>query len=144
MAATLLNLVFEALNVPKSAGIEPKRLADMLQMTQSEIADLAGVHRTTLVRNPGSPEVQAKLGPIATILSRASNMGGGLYRAVIWFRHQPIAAFRYKRAVEVVHALGARHRLTVKRIVSIVNEVRGQVANWAQFASDCGVDTSRT
>ena len=51
----------------------------------------------------GSPEVQAKLGPIATILSRASDMGGGLAKAVIWFRHQPIAAFGYERAVDIVH-----------------------------------------
>lgn len=104
MAALLLDPVIDALSGVTSSGIEPKRLADMLQMTQAEVADLAGVHRTTLTRNPGSPEVQSKLGPIATILSRASDMGGGLSRAVIWFRHQPIAAFGYKRAVEIVEA----------------------------------------
>lgn len=103
MAAPLLDPVFDALVGDKAAGLEPRRLAEMLHMTQAEIADLAGVHRTTLARNPRSPEVQARLGPIATILSRASEMGGGLARAVIWFRHQPIAAFGYKRAVDVVH-----------------------------------------
>lgn len=102
MVATLLDPVIDALSADAGAGIEPKRLGDMLHMTQAEVADLAGVHRTTLARNPGSPEVQAKLGPIATILSRASDMGGGLAKAVIWFRHQPIAAFGYKRAVDVV------------------------------------------
>lgn len=104
MAALLLDPVIDALSGVTSSRIEPKRLADMLQMTQAEVADLAGVHRTTLTRNPGSPEVQSKLGPIATILSRASDVGGGLSRAVIWFRHQPIAAFGYKRAVEIVEA----------------------------------------
>jgi uncharacterized protein (DUF2384 family) len=83
-------------------GIDPKRLGDMLHMTQSDVADLAGVHRTTLARNPGSPEVQAKLGPIATILSRASDIGGGPAKSVIWFRHQPIAPFGYKRAIDIV------------------------------------------
>lgn len=102
MVAILLDPVIGALSEDAGAGIEPKRLGDMLHMTQSEVADLAGVHRTTLARNPGSPEVQAKLGPIATILSRASDMGGGLAKAVIWFRHQPIAAFGYKRAVDIV------------------------------------------
>lgn len=111
MVATLLDPVIDALSGDKCAGIEPKRLADMLQMTQAELADLAGVHRTTLARNPGSPEVQSKLGPIATILSRASDMGGGLSRAVIWFRHQPIAAFGYKRAVEIVEAGEAKQVL---------------------------------
>lgn len=104
MVATLLDPVIGALSTEANAGIEPKKLGDMLHMTQAEIAELAGVHRTTLARNPGSPEVQAKLGPIATILSRASDMGGGLARAVIWFRHQPIAAFGHKRAIDIVEA----------------------------------------
>jgi uncharacterized protein (DUF2384 family) len=103
MVATLLDPVIDALSANAGASIEPKRLGDMLHMTQAEIADLAGVHRTTLARNPGSPEVQAKLGPIATILSRASDVGGGLAKAVIWFRHKPIAAFGYERAVDIVH-----------------------------------------
>ena len=102
MVATLLDPVIDALSANAGASIEPKRLGDMLHMTQAEVADLAGVHRTTLARNRGPPAVQAKLGPIATILSRASDMGGGLAKAVIWFRHQPIAAFGYKRAVDVV------------------------------------------
>lgn len=104
MATVFLDPVIDALSADKAHGIEPKRLADMLQMSLSEIAELAGVHRTTLARNPGSPEVQAKLGPIATILSRATDMGGGLSKAVLWFRHQPIAAFGYKRAVDIVQA----------------------------------------
>lgn len=94
--------VIDGLIVDAVIGIDPKRLGDMLHMTQSDVAVLTGVHRTTLARNPGSPEVQAKLGPIATILSRASDIGGGLGKAVIWFRHQPIAAFGYKRAVDIV------------------------------------------
>ena len=111
MVATLLDPVIDALSANAGASIEPKRLGDMLHMTHAEVADLAGVHRTTLARNPGSPEVQSKLGPIATILSRASDMGGGLSRAVIWFRHQPIAAFGYKRAVEIVEAGEAKQVL---------------------------------
>lgn len=101
MVETQHDAVIDLLIVDALIGIDPKRLGDMLHMTQSEVADLAGVHRTTLARNPGSPKVQAELGPIATILSRASDMGGGLAKAVIWFRHQPIAAFGYKRAVDI-------------------------------------------
>jgi len=103
MVETQHDPVIDWLIVDAVLGIDPIRLGDMLHMTQAEIADLAGVYRTTLARNPGSPEVQAKLGPIATILSRASDVGGGLAKAVIWFRHQPIAAFGYKRAVDIVH-----------------------------------------
>lgn len=108
MAATLLDSVIETLSAAGTGGIDPKRLADMLHTTMSDLADLAGVHRTTLARNPGSPEIQARLGPIATILSRASDMGGGQARAVTWFRHQPIAAFGHKCAAELVGAGEAR------------------------------------
>ena len=102
MATALLDPVIGALASAAAPGIDPKRLADMLQMTQSEVAGLAGVHRTTLARNAASPEVQARLGPVATILSRAAGMSGSLGKAVVWFRHQPIAAFGFKRAAELV------------------------------------------
>lgn len=102
MVETQHDPVIDGLIVDAVLGIDPKRLGDMLHMTQSDVADLACVHRTMLARNPGSTEVQAKLVSIATILSRASDIGGGPAKAVIWFRHQPIAAFGYKRAVDIV------------------------------------------
>jgi putative toxin-antitoxin system antitoxin component (TIGR02293 family) len=108
MATAFRNPVIDALGSTQSAGLDPKRLADMLQMTLGEIADLSGVHRTTLSRNPDSPEVQSRLGPIATILSRASDMSGGLARAILWFRHQPVAAFGQNRPVDLVQSGEAR------------------------------------
>ena len=111
MASAFLDPVMDALSADQDAIIDPRRLSEMLHMTSVEVAELSGVHRTTLARNPGSPEVQAKLGPIATILSRATDMGGGLARAVVWFRHQPIAAFGYKRAADVVQAGEAKQLL---------------------------------
>lgn len=101
MATSLLDPVLN--RVASSDGaIDPRRLAETLLVTVGEIADLAGVHRSSLTRNPGSPEIQRRLGPIATILSRAAGMGGGLDKAVIWFRHQPIAALGHARAADLV------------------------------------------
>lgn len=102
MASVLIDPVIDTLADPKSALIDPRRLAATLHLTIGEVADLAGVHRTTLSRNAASPEIQSRLGPIATILSRAADMSGGLARAVLWFRHQPIAAFGHKRAADIV------------------------------------------
>lgn len=104
MATALIDPVLGSLADPRSAVIDPRRLAETLHLTLGEMADLARVHRTTITRNAGSPEVQSRLGPIATILSRASDMSGGLARAVLWFRHQPIAAFGHKRAADIVRA----------------------------------------
>jgi uncharacterized protein (DUF2384 family) len=86
----------------RGGAIDPKRLAEMLLATTSEVAELANVHRSSLTRNPDSPEIQRKLGPIATILSRAADMSGSLDKAVVWFRHQPIAALGHARAADLV------------------------------------------
>ena len=104
MATALIDPVLESLADPKSAVIDPRRLAATLHLTLGEVADLARVHRTSLARNAASPELQSRLGPIATILSRASAMSGSLPRAVLWFRHQPIAAFGDKSAADLVKA----------------------------------------
>lgn len=87
-----------------SSTIDPKALAALLHMTLSEVAELARLHRVTLARSASSPEVQSRLGPIATILARAADMGGGLGKAVLWFRHQPVPAFGQKRASDLVQA----------------------------------------
>ena len=101
MATVLLDPVLNRVAVPGGA-IDPKRLAEMLLATTGEVAELANVHRSSLTRNPGSPEIQRKLGPIATILSRAADMSGSLDKAVVWFRHQPIAALGQARAADLV------------------------------------------
>jgi serine/threonine-protein kinase HipA len=43
-----------------------------------------------------------------------------------------------------VAALGKRHGVAQKRIIAIVEEVQSALANWARFASDCGVSVSHT
>ena len=43
-----------------------------------------------------------------------------------------------------VASLGVRHGISLKRIGAIVDAVRAAVADWANFASLCGVTTSRT
>lgn len=48
--------------------------------------------------------MQSRLGPIATILSRASEMSRGLARGILWFQHQPVVAFGQKRPVDLVQS----------------------------------------
>ena len=103
MPTALLDPVLAEL-ADDQAAIDPRQLAKMLRMTITEVAALSRIHRVTLSRSPGSPEVQARLGPIATILSRAADMSGSLSRAVLWFRHQPVAALGQKRPVDLVES----------------------------------------
>jgi hypothetical protein len=75
MASAMLDPVLELLGGGPTPGIDPKRLANLLQMTNADLAALTRLHRVTLSRNPGSPEVQARLGAIAKILARAARYG---------------------------------------------------------------------
>ena len=70
--------------------IAPRRLAERLRLPMSGLAKLAHLNRNTMAARPQSPAVQAKLGEIARIITRAAELAGDEGRAIIWFKHQPI------------------------------------------------------
>lgn len=84
--------------------IAPRRMADRLRVPMTQLSKLAHVNRNSLADRPGSPAVQAKLGQIARIITRAAELSGDEGRAIIWFRHQPIPGFSNKTAEELVEA----------------------------------------
>ena len=76
-----------------------------LRLSLAEVARLAKVHRNTLTLKPESPVVQERLGVVARIISAAADlMEGDTGRAVIWFRHQPLAGFDGATAAELTAA----------------------------------------
>jgi hypothetical protein len=81
--------------------IAPRRMADRLRLPLSRLAKLAHVNRNTMAAKPDSPAVQARLGEIARIITRAAEITGDEGRAIIWFKHQPILGFG-KTAEELV------------------------------------------
>ena len=86
-------------------AISPERVAATLRVQLGEIARIADVHRNTLTRAPGSPKVQARLGETMRILSDATDLlNADLAKAVVWFRHQPLAGFEGQTAEELVAA----------------------------------------
>lgn len=84
--------------------IAPRRMAERLRVPMTQLSKLAHVNRNTLADRPGSPAVQARLGQIARIITRAADLSGDEGRAIIWFRHQPIPGFGNKTAEELVEA----------------------------------------
>jgi hypothetical protein len=56
--------------------IAPKRMAAELRIPMTELAKMARVNRNTLATKAGSAAVQAGLGTIARIISKASDMAG--------------------------------------------------------------------
>ena len=85
-------------------AIAPQRMAGALGLPMTDLARLAHVNRNTLSSKPRLPSVQEGLGLVARIIARASELAGGDDRAILWFRHQPIAGFGGSTAEELVVA----------------------------------------
>jgi uncharacterized protein (DUF2384 family) len=83
-------------------GVSPRRLSEALKMGVGDLSRIAHLHRNTLAKNPGSPKVQDRLGEIARIVALAAELTGDTARAVVWFRHQPLAGFDGRTAEQLV------------------------------------------
>lgn len=109
----MLSAPLEAVYDPRLNGISPDRVAATLHVPVAELARVVDVHRNTLARAPGSPKIQARLGEVMRILTVAADLlGGDLDKAVVWFRHQPLAGFDGETAEELVAAGHAAAVLT--------------------------------
>jgi hypothetical protein len=82
--------------------LSPRRVADRLGVTSTELASLIGVARNTLTAASGARKVDAALSPVVRILAMAGEMAGGDERAAIWFKHQPIPGWSGKTAFDLV------------------------------------------
>jgi hypothetical protein len=98
----MLNAFIDAVTDRRRGTISPKRMGDALHMPLAEVARLAKVHRNTLTQKPHSTLVQERLGEIARIIAAAGElMENDTGRAVVWFRHQPLAGFDGKTAADL-------------------------------------------
>ncbi|MER9896563.1 antitoxin Xre/MbcA/ParS toxin-binding domain-containing protein [Mesorhizobium sp. M0130] len=78
--------------------LSPKRVAELLGITMTELAGLTGIARNTLAAKSGARRVDTALSPIVRILA----MAGDEQRAAIWFKHQPIPGWAGKTAYDLV------------------------------------------
>ena len=84
--------------------VSPQRLSRRLRLPLSDLAKLAHIHRNTLAQRPESQLVQKGLEPIVRILTAAEQLTGDPDRAIVWFRHQPIAGYDGRTAFDLVEA----------------------------------------
>ncbi|MER8865514.1 MbcA/ParS/Xre antitoxin family protein [Mesorhizobium sp. M0751] len=82
--------------------LSPKRVAELLGITMTELAGLTGIARNTLAAKSGARRVDTALSPIVRILAMAGEMAGDEQRAAIWFKHQPIPGWAGKTAYDLV------------------------------------------
>jgi uncharacterized protein (DUF2384 family) len=108
----MLSSPLHALVAAQGGHIDPQAMADTLHISLAELARISGVHRNTLTRTPASPAAQERLGAIARILTEAAALlGGDNRKAIVWFRHQPIASLGGDTAEDIV----ARGQATLVR-----------------------------
>ena len=84
--------------------VSPRLMSRRLRLPLTDLAKLAHLHRNTLSQRPDSPLVQKSLEPVVKILAAAEQLTGDPDRAIVWFRHQPIAGHNGRTALELVEA----------------------------------------
>jgi hypothetical protein len=102
MTTLALNTLAFGFGEEQSPFLSPRRVAELLGVTLTELAALTGVARNTLTARSGARKVDAALSPLVRILSMAGEMAGGSDRAAIWFKHQPIPGWAGKTAHDLV------------------------------------------
>ena len=102
MTAPSLGVAAAHFSDRNSPFLSARRVSEMLGVTQSELAKLAGIARNTLTAVSGARKVDQALSPIVRILAMAAEMAGDENRAVIWFKHQPIPGWAGKTAYDLV------------------------------------------
>jgi len=100
--STMLTALLE--DIRERDFVSPQRLSRRLRLPLSELAKLAHIHRNTLTQRPESQLVQKGLDPVVRILTAAEQLTGDPDRAIVWFRHQPIAGYGGRTPLDLVEA----------------------------------------
>jgi transcriptional regulator with XRE-family HTH domain len=88
--------------VSDSGSINPRALAEQLDISLAELARMVGVGRSTLAAEPLGRKGHEALAPLVRLLAFATEMAGSFEDAVDWFKHTPIVSMGTKTAMEHV------------------------------------------
>lgn len=83
-------------------SINPRALAQQLNISLAELARMVGVSRSTLAAEPLGRKGHDALAPLVRLLAFATEMAGSLEGAVDWFKNTPIVSMGNKTAMEHV------------------------------------------
>ena len=103
MAAALgIHHFIEELQAPNQPYISPERFAEALNLRQQELAELAAVHRATILAAPRNAKLQHFMREALRVLSAAMEINPDRVRAIYWYRNAPIAEFGHRTAEQLV------------------------------------------
>ncbi len=94
----------EQLHDPESPGpvLSPKRFSQALHIDLQTLAEQAHVHRNTISRAPASQSVQRFLREALRVIKAGTDLSGDVNKALFWYRNEPLSAFGYKTAEQLV------------------------------------------
>lgn len=92
----------DALQVPGTLNLSSQVFTSTLRISMQQLAQFAGVHRSTLQRAPDNEQAQAFMRECLQVIRAAEDVTGDLSRAVYWFKNEPLRAFRYHTAEQLV------------------------------------------
>ena len=82
--------------------VSARRFAAALHIDMQTLARLAHVHRNTVSRLAGSESVQKYLREAIRIIRAANDISGDIQCTLFWYRNEPLPAFDYKTAEQLV------------------------------------------
>lgn len=92
----------EALQIPGTLSLSSQVFTSVLRISMQQLAIFAGVHRSTLQRAPDNEQAQTFMRECLQVIRAAEDVTGDLPKAVYWFKNEPLRAFRYRTAEQVV------------------------------------------
>lgn len=97
----VLDLASE-LRTPGKPLIAPDLFAEAFSLRQQELAQLAGVHRTTVSDAPANPRLQQYMRDTLRVMSAAVQLSNDRDSAIYWFRNVPLPEFEHRTAEQLV------------------------------------------
>jgi uncharacterized protein (DUF2384 family) len=104
MASPVLDISAARFREDDQPFLSARRVAELLGVTLTELAALAGIARNTLTAKSGARKTDQALSPVVRILAMAAEMAGDDQRAAVWFKHQPIPGWAGRTAYDLVRA----------------------------------------
>lgn len=96
-------LIDELMDEGLAPDLSPTKYIKLMKLDVLTFASNARVHRNTVTRAPSAPSVQKYLRDNVRVICAAWTAAGrDLARAITWYRNEPLPAFDFKTAEQLV------------------------------------------
>lgn len=113
----------EQFREPNTPYLSPAKVGDFFGFRVQELAERAHVHRNTPTARPQAPQLQKYLQEMVRVLAVATEMTGDLERAAFLLRNEPLRAFGYKTADDLIQ--GGRADAVIAYLESLAGGAAG-------------------